>query len=115
MVFNKKGQGLSLTTIIVAALALIVLVVLVMVFTGRITIFQSGLEKAAQDELIQMKITYGECHPGAVGAAAFTVEFSKAESIEEKELARAKFKEDISTCKNYLDKSSCELGACKWG
>jgi len=41
---NKKGQGLTLTTIIVAALALIVLVVLVMVFTGRIGDFSSNHE-----------------------------------------------------------------------
>ena len=34
--FSKKGQGLSMTTIIVAALALIVLVVLTTIFIGRI-------------------------------------------------------------------------------
>ncbi|MBW3020390.1 hypothetical protein KY334_03760 [Candidatus Woesearchaeota archaeon] len=32
----KKGQGLSITTIVVAAIALLVLVVLVAVFTGQI-------------------------------------------------------------------------------
>lgn len=37
---NKKAQGLSLTTIIVAAIALIVMVVLVMIFTGRIGVFR---------------------------------------------------------------------------
>jgi|TARA_B100001971_G_C17769551_1_gene324253 hypothetical protein len=31
----KKGQGLSITTIIVAAIALVVLVVLIAIFTGR--------------------------------------------------------------------------------
>jgi len=42
---SKKGQGLSLNVIIVAAIALIVLVVLVMIFTGRIGIFEKGLSK----------------------------------------------------------------------
>ena len=34
--YNMKGQGLSITTIVVAAIALLVLVVLVAVFTGQI-------------------------------------------------------------------------------
>lgn len=41
---NKKAQGLSLTTIVVAAMALIVLVVLVAIFTGRIGSFGQGVE-----------------------------------------------------------------------
>ena len=41
---NKKGQGLSLNMIIVAAIALIVLVIIVMIFTGRIGIFRQGVE-----------------------------------------------------------------------
>ncbi len=41
---DKKAQGLSLTTIIVAAIALIVLVVLVMIFTGRIGIFNEEFD-----------------------------------------------------------------------
>jgi hypothetical protein len=35
----KKAQGLSMTTIIVAALALLVLVVLALIFSGRMRIF----------------------------------------------------------------------------
>ncbi len=114
MVLNKRGQGLSLTTIIVAALALIVLVVLVMVFTGRIGIFQGGLDKAAQAELIQMQINYGDCHPSATAEVTFTNEFKNAESEEAKELAKAKYTDDISTCKGYSDKGTCESGGCKW-
>lgn len=38
-----KGQGLSITTIVVAAIALIVLVVLVAVFTGNIGKTSEGL------------------------------------------------------------------------
>ena len=42
---NKRGQGLSLNTIIIAAVALIVLVVLVMIFTGRMGAFTGGVNK----------------------------------------------------------------------
>jgi len=42
---KKKSQGLSITTIIVAAIALIVLVVLVAIFTGRLGSFSKGLNE----------------------------------------------------------------------
>ncbi len=41
---NKKAQGLSLRTIIIAVLLLIVLVVMIMIFTGKIDWFNTGLE-----------------------------------------------------------------------
>jgi len=41
---SKKGQGISITTIVIAVLALIVLVVLVMIFTGQIGKFGKGVE-----------------------------------------------------------------------
>tara|TARA_Y100000310_G_C19957045_1_gene479523 strand:- start:142 stop:402 length:261 start_codon:yes stop_codon:yes gene_type:complete len=41
----KKAQGLSLNTIIIAAVALIVLVVLVMIFTGRMGGFSTGVSR----------------------------------------------------------------------
>jgi len=40
---KKKGQGLSLNTIIVAAIVLIVLIVLWAIFTGRMGGFSLGL------------------------------------------------------------------------
>ena len=43
---RKRAQGLSITTIIVAAIALIVLVVLIAIFTGRIGIFSSGIKES---------------------------------------------------------------------
>jgi len=36
---NKKGQGLSITTVVIAAIALLVLVVLAAIFAGRLGIF----------------------------------------------------------------------------
>lgn len=41
---KKAGQGLSITTIIIGAIALIVLVVLIAIFTGRFGLFSKGLE-----------------------------------------------------------------------
>ncbi len=46
---NSKGQELSLTTIILAALGLIILVVLAAVFTGRIGGFGIGLGKIQEE------------------------------------------------------------------
>ena len=42
---DEMGQGLSISTIIIAAIGLIVLVVLVAVFTGQIGRFAGGVEK----------------------------------------------------------------------
>ena len=43
----KKGQSISINTIIVAAIALAVLVVLFIIFTGRFKIFSEGVSGAA--------------------------------------------------------------------
>jgi len=40
---NKKGQGISVNVIIIAAIALVVLVVLIAIFTGRFGLFSTGL------------------------------------------------------------------------
>ena len=44
---KKKAQGISINTIIIAAIALIVLVVLVAIFTGRLGGFVGGIEDCA--------------------------------------------------------------------
>ena len=41
----KKAQGLSMTTIVIAALALLVLVVLVLIFTGRLNLWGQGMDE----------------------------------------------------------------------
>jgi hypothetical protein len=41
---TKKAQGMSMTTIVIAAIALVVLIVLIMIFTGRIGGFTKGLD-----------------------------------------------------------------------
>ena len=44
---KKNAQGLSMTTIVVAALALIVLVVIAIIFTGRMGNFASGIKETS--------------------------------------------------------------------
>lgn len=111
---NKKGQGLSLTTIIVAAIALIVLVVLVMIFTGRIGVFSQGVEKAGEAELTKMQITYGDCHPTSAKELSFTSAINQATSESAKETARTTLKADISSCKAYTDQTTCTGAGCSW-
>ncbi len=50
MNIHKKAQGISINTVIIAAIALIVLVVLIAVFTGRIGLFGQGLDNAVQGQ-----------------------------------------------------------------
>jgi len=45
----KKSQGLTLNTIVIAALVLIVLVILVLIFTGRIGIFRRGVDECVNN------------------------------------------------------------------
>jgi len=40
---DKKGQGLPITTIIIAILALLVLVVIILIFTGKVRVFGGEL------------------------------------------------------------------------
>ncbi len=42
---SRKAQGISINTVIIAALALVVLVILVVAFTGRFRIFSEGVDK----------------------------------------------------------------------
>ena len=42
---KKKAQGLSMQTIVIAALALLVLVILALVFTGRMGNFATGVKE----------------------------------------------------------------------
>jgi uncharacterized membrane protein YqiK len=45
----KKGQGLSMNVIIIAAIALLVLVVLVAIFSGRMGLFNQDLNDQTEN------------------------------------------------------------------
>ncbi|MBU4502888.1 MAG: hypothetical protein KKA79_09910 [Nanoarchaeota archaeon] len=60
---NKKGQGISMTYIIVAALALVVLVTIILFFTGGLqTLFQSQKETVEGATNQQKEIWRGQCN-----------------------------------------------------
>jgi len=50
MLKKRNAQGLSITTIVIAAIALIVLVVIIAILTGRLGIFSKGLDEAVTCE-----------------------------------------------------------------
>ena len=52
----KRGQGLPVNVIIVAALALIVLVVLVVIFTQQTSQFGQKVSEETKTELFKMRI-----------------------------------------------------------
>ena len=119
---SKKGQGLSLNVIIVAALALIVLVVLVAIFTGRFAIFQNQIGGEAKSELQAMKAFYGECHPDSASEAKFQIDYSAAldlDDTQESELKKAEVKSEfesvVGSCRGITSKDSCnDDDSCKW-
>ena len=112
---TKRGQGLSLNVIIVAALALIVLVVLIVVFTGRIAIFDRGVGAEGDTELVKMRIKYGDCRPTEAAEQSFKDSYSQAESDVGKAEAKDLFNTEISACKSSSTESSCaSSGNCKW-
>ena len=121
---NKKGQGLSLNVIIVAAIALIVLVVLIAIFAGRAGAFDKKVSDQASQELTVMKTFYGSCHPTGVSEAAFKLAYGKAlieddqeEKIIAQEGAKAEFQEKITSCRNAGSSADIcgETDGCAWG
>ena len=49
MFMDKKAQGLSINTIVVSAIAVVILVVLILVFTGKIGLFNKNVSACAQN------------------------------------------------------------------
>ncbi len=49
----KKGQGLSLNTIIIAIMVIIVLVIIILITTGQLQKFTKGVDSQASDECIK--------------------------------------------------------------
>ncbi len=98
---RKKGQGLSITTIIVAILAIVVLVVLIAVFTGRIALFQKGLGEA------------GKC----TGTPFQCSSHSANENV--CQIAGCSFNDGVCSgtprvCEGYTEKNNCGIVGCLW-
>ena len=104
---NTKAQGLSLTTIIVAAIGLIVLVILVAIFTGQMARFGIGISKAARTELAALKLDYKQCHPSRGMENIFMNALDDAEDEAAKATVTNQFETAISSCGTQPDQDSC--------
>jgi len=117
MVFNKKGQGLSLNVIIIAALALIVLVVLAVIFTSRAAETEGQLESVSGPTMLKLstlKISYGECHPNTAREAQFLKDYEAAADADAEGGYVEGLKEDIANCK-VLEEDNCKAtDYCAW-
>lgn len=61
----KKGQGLSFTTIVIAALALLILVILSVIFMSRLSFFTSSSSScSAQGGICKEKCDFGDVNLG---------------------------------------------------
>jgi hypothetical protein len=116
MKFFKKGQGLPINVIIIAALALIVLVVLVVIFVQQADTFGTKVSEETKTELFKMRIFYGQCRPGETFENAFLSQFDSAATVEEKDAARSAFRDEIDRCKELVEnKETCEAeSGCVW-
>ncbi len=77
---KKKGQGISLNVIIIAAIALIVLVILILIFTGRIGLFTKEVSACTNSGGVCIELG---THPSADAACQATFgTYSKSMSAE---------------------------------
>src|SRR3989344_5774847 len=116
MIFSRKGQGLPINVIIVAALALIVLVVLVVIFTQQTGQFSQKVSEGTKTELFKMRIFYGQCRPGESFENVFMSQYDSAATDEERDSVRSSFRDEIDRCGQFGDsKESCESeSGCIW-
>ena len=81
----KKGQGLSLNVIIIAAIALIVLVILSVIFIGRAGKTTTQIEQCPGGKCISAgddcKDWYGEYHAPATDKSCFDSDGKKTDEI----------------------------------
>ena len=112
---TKRGQGLSLNVIIIAALALIVLVVLAVIFIQKTGEFNIKVSEESKTELLALQASYGQCRPTGVDESQFTLLYSQAETPEAKEEAKAELRNHISECRANGDEQTCEDSGCRWG
>tara|TARA_Y100000031_G_C7874202_1_gene227772 strand:- start:89 stop:457 length:369 start_codon:yes stop_codon:yes gene_type:complete len=116
---NKKGQGISLTVIIVATLALIVLVVLAAIFMGKMGSFGQDLSNEGQSDLAVLKISYGQCHPSNSAENNFVSAYLAAEESNDqdaKDDAYRTLSDKVDYCKSSAsDKDNCiTYSGCDW-
>ncbi|HLC19883.1 MAG TPA: hypothetical protein VJK72_03115 [Candidatus Nanoarchaeia archaeon] len=110
----KKGQGLPLTTIVIAILVLVVLVVLVAIFTGQIGRTDQNLQQQGNVELISMRLEYGKCRPTPSAEQSFMSEHNTAASEQLKADAKTRFLRAINECSINTAPDQCSANGCIW-
>ena len=119
---SKKGQGVSLTVIIVAAIALLVMIVLIMIFTGRIGLFEEKLGDEADADLKGIQTFYGQCQPSIGEELAFKAKYAEVGTVDSatekekiKQEAKAELQDEASRCKSVgVSKDDCDSAGCRW-
>jgi cell division protein FtsN len=113
---SKRGQGLSLNVIIIAALALIVLVVMIAIFLNQATDFEENVSQETRLELIKLRTSeYERCRPSESAEESFALAYGRAESPEDKQSAKDAFRNDhIKVCSLSEDEATCGSANCRW-
>ena len=113
---NNKGQGLSINTIILAALAVVVLVVLIAIFTGRLGMFSSVLSSTnaekTKDSALNSCIPMDKYYQNIEIAQ---IEYNKDESTRENLDKEIQLKNDeLANCKGNNIVNACASSKCQW-
>ena len=114
--FSKRGQGLSLNVIIIAALALIVLVVLVVIFTSRSAQTSEQVDSIAGDaalELQKVKLSYADCSPSSSTERDFTSSYGNAANDGDRDSAVNDLKDEVRRCRGFGQEECSNVG-CSW-
>ncbi|MBW3003967.1 hypothetical protein KY328_00435 [Candidatus Woesearchaeota archaeon] len=105
----KKGQGISLNVIIIAAIALIVLVVLVAIFTGRLGGFQRELGEVTDTELFRVQaLSSSKCVPNKQGLSNIKAGLVDLSELQAKSQYDLQVQSLIDTCANSVLSTSTE-------
>mgnify|MGYP001578352020 CR=1 FL=1 len=112
---EKRGQGLPLTTIVIAIIVLVVLVLLVAIFTGQIGRVDRQLVEQGNVELISVRTNYGQCHPTPSQEQTFLGEYNAAASEQLKADAKTRFLRTVSECTINTAQEQCIANGCIWG
>lgn len=122
----KKGQGLSLNTIIIAAIVLIVLVVLWAVFTGRMGVFSKGVTDVTKGgTCIEAG---GKVNTEVEGCSSACIRvYGQFSDISAGQICCKPAKSEACTgsyqdatgatkdCGNLIGQEACQSAGCSWG
>ena len=111
---NKKAQGLSLKTIIVAAIALIVLILLVMIFTGRLDFLKEEFNPETNVCLEYKSVFGGEIKYIDDYDIGFPEKVIDGDYYIFDLVHKETKQEIISTCPYYRQKTFCEKCSDNW-